>query len=166
MNPVIEKALEKLNTHRLRFTQKPILIGGIAMEYYGIRKAGADIDLVICDEDYQALATAYPEKRKDIWGDLGVVIDELEIWRGIMLLDYAFYRENAVDEGELLVASPDRLLLMRVFAMDNPKYKKDLELIRDYYAKTYINAQYMAEQAKHIQTYQKNDGVVWGGMYE
>jgi len=166
MNAVVEKVFERLNAHGLRFTQKPILIGGMAMEYYGMRKSGADIDLVICDVDYQALAAAYPENRKDIWGDLGVVIDDLEIWRGIMLLDYDFYRVNAADEKELLIASPDRLLLMRVFAMDNPKYMNDLHLIRNYYSKTYINTQYMDEQAKHIQTYQKNNGVVWGGKYD
>ena len=30
-----------------KFRYKPLLIGGGAMEYYGLRKAGADIDLVV-----------------------------------------------------------------------------------------------------------------------
>ena len=97
------------------------------MEYYGLRKAGADIDLVICDEDYQALALAYPDKRKDIWGDLGVVLEPFEIWRCIMLMDYDFYMRDAVDEKNAYVVSLDRLLLMRVFAMDVPKYREETD---------------------------------------
>ena len=37
----------ELNKLNYQFQYKPLLIGGKAMEYYGLRKAGADIDLVI-----------------------------------------------------------------------------------------------------------------------
>ena len=40
--------LEKLD---YQFQNKPLLIGGKAMEYYGLRRAGADIDLVISESD-------------------------------------------------------------------------------------------------------------------
>jgi hypothetical protein len=33
-----------------RFKSKPLLIGGAAMEHYGLRKRGADIDLVVTDK--------------------------------------------------------------------------------------------------------------------
>ncbi|MCL1855558.1 MAG: hypothetical protein FWF86_07475, partial [Clostridia bacterium] len=137
MPAVIELLEKQVKRRGLRFTQKPILIGGMAMEYYGLRKSGADIDLVICDEDYQALALAYPDKRKDIWGDLGVVLEPFEIWRCIMLLDYDFYNKEAVDEKTAYVVSLDRLLLTRVFAMDVPKYMEDLKMIKDHYYKTF-----------------------------
>ena len=97
MSTVIDLLEKQLGEKKLHFTQKPILIGGMAMEYYGLRKSGADIDLVICDEDYQALALTDPDNRKDIWGDLGVVIEPFEIWRCIMLLDYDFYIKDAID---------------------------------------------------------------------
>ena len=84
MNEVIDRLKKQLEDNNLVFTKKPILIGGMAKEYYGIRKSGPDIDLVICDEDYQALAGKYPDNRKDIWGDLGVVLGQFEIWRCIM----------------------------------------------------------------------------------
>ena len=70
MEDVVKRAAERLKESRLSFAAKPILIGGMAMEYYGMRKAGADIDLVISEPDYQKLA------RKDLYGDLGVVINE------------------------------------------------------------------------------------------
>lgn len=65
----IEVLRQQIKISDLSFSKKPILIGGMAMEYYGMRKAGADIDLVICDVDYQKLALENPEKRKDLWGD-------------------------------------------------------------------------------------------------
>jgi hypothetical protein len=33
-----------------RFKSKPLLIGGAAMEHYGLRKRWADIDLVVTDK--------------------------------------------------------------------------------------------------------------------
>ena len=48
LNNVITKINEQLNLKNFIFTQKPILIGGMVMEYYGIRKSGLDIDFVIC----------------------------------------------------------------------------------------------------------------------
>jgi hypothetical protein len=79
-----EIALEKLE---VAFTSKPILIGGQAMEYYGLRKSGQDIDFVVTPEDYEQLAHKYPDALKDIWGDLGVCVFEFEVWRTICLFD-------------------------------------------------------------------------------
>ncbi len=45
-----------------------------------IGKAGSDIDFIITDEDYQKLAVKYPNQRKDLYGDLGLVIEKFEIW--------------------------------------------------------------------------------------
>jgi len=157
----VEKLFEEKNLH---FSKKPILIGGMAMEYYGMRKAGADIDLIICDEDYQSLAREYPDNRKDIWGDLGVVIDPFEIWRSIRLIDYDFYKKDAIDEGSVFVVSLDRLLAMRVFAMGVPKYMDDLKLMELYYCRKFENQEFVKTQTKHISSYQKS-GTIFGGKY-
>ncbi len=165
MSDVIRLLEERLEQHNLHFTKKPILIGGMAMEYYGMRKSGADIDLVICDEDYQALARQYPDNRKDIWGDLGVVIGPFEIWRCIALLDYDFYAKDAIDEGIALVLSLDRLLLTRVLARSVPKYAEDLQRIENYYHEKFTNHAYWQESAKHMKSYQTLGGTVFGGKY-
>ena len=44
-----------LNILEYKFKHKPLLIGGKAMEYYGLRKAGLDIDLVINNSDHKIL---------------------------------------------------------------------------------------------------------------
>ncbi|MHB1484875.1 MAG: hypothetical protein ACYCYI_09450 [Saccharofermentanales bacterium] len=165
MSEVIETLKKHLKSHDLHFTKKPILIGGMAMEYYGMRKSGEDIDLVICDHDYQSLAKKYPENRKDIWGDLGVVIDPFEIWRCIMLLDYDFYLKDAIEESAAFVVSLDRLLLMRVFAMDVPKYMEDLKLMKTYYCQTFQNPSFIKDAEANIDSYKSAGGIVYGGKY-
>ena len=77
--------LSRLN---FSFSSPPLLIGGKAMEFYGLRKAGADIDFVITAQDYARLAAQYPDKLRDLWGDLGVCVFEFEIWKSICLFDY------------------------------------------------------------------------------
>jgi hypothetical protein len=111
------------------FRKKPLLVGGKAMEYYGLRPAGADIDFIADKEDVYDLIRQYPERVKDLWGDLGVCPFEFEIWKSICLLTYADLSENAVDEGEFLVISLENLLLMKALAMHIEKYRADTQLI-------------------------------------
>ena len=156
----------ELCKEQLNFSSKPILIGGMAMEYYGMRKSGADIDLVITDLDYQILSDKYQDCRKDLWGDLGVVVGKFEIWRSIALLDYDFYLKDAVDEGDVFVVSLDRLLFMRVIAMEVDKYMKDLNLIKNFYYENFRNKAYLQNAEKHVTSYQKRNGAIFGGKYE
>jgi len=111
------------------FDTKPLLIGGMAMEYYGLRQAGRDIDFVITTEDYERLAQHYPEHLRDLWGDLGVCVYEFEIWKSICLFDYVHLSEGAVDAGAYLVISLEKLLFLKALAMEVEKYHKDLEMI-------------------------------------
>ncbi len=64
MNEVITRFQESLYESKLHFSVKPILIGGMAMEYYGMRKSGADIDLIIADETCNAISR---KEKRFIW---------------------------------------------------------------------------------------------------
>jgi hypothetical protein len=166
MKDVVKRAADMLKASKLSFSDKPILIGGMAMEYYEMRKAGDDIDLIITDDDYQTLARKYPDQRKDLYGDLGMVIDKFEIWRSIAHLDYDFFKKDAIEEGDILIVSIDRLLWTRVCAMGVEKYRKDLELLKEYYYKTYTNQQFHQEALTHEKSYSKMNGAVFGGRYD
>ena len=145
MNQVIIDVNKSLNEIPLSFIKKPIIIGGMAMEYYGMRKAGRDMDLIISQEDYHVLSEKYPDNKKDIYGDLGFIINKFEIWRSIALIDYDFFLKDAIDEGTVLIVSIDRLLWMRVCAMEVEKYKKDLGLMKEYYYGHFRNQCYLQE---------------------
>jgi hypothetical protein len=166
MKDVVRRVKEMLISSKLSFSEKPILIGGMAMEYYEMRKAGEDIDLIITDDDYQALARNYPEQRKDLYGDLGMVIGKFEIWRSIAHLDYLFFKKDAIEEENVLIVSIDRLLWTRVCAMEVEKYRKDLELLKEYYYKNYTNQKFHQEALTHENSYLKMNGAVFGGKYD
>jgi hypothetical protein len=125
-----------------------------------------DIDLVICNEDYQIFAEKYPDNRKDIRGDMGVVIEPFEIWRSIMLLDYDFYLKDAIDEEIVYVVSLEKLTLMCIFLMEVPKHREYLELIANYYTNRFRNKKYSEESERHIKSYKSSGGgIIFGGKY-
>ena len=113
------------------FSSKPLLIGGKAKEYYGIRKSGADIDFVVTPEDYERLAAKYPNNLKDLYGDFGVIVHGFEIWKTICQFDYAYLSEKAIDIGLYTIISLEKLLFLTALGMKKDKYQKDLALIVD-----------------------------------
>jgi hypothetical protein len=118
--------LRKLN---YTFTKKPLLVGGKAMEYYGLRKSGDDIDFIAYEDDVKNLITRYPDRVKDLWADLGVCPFEFEIWRSILLFKYEDLLEGAVETDHYLIISKTNLLIMKALAMNNKKYLKDTHLL-------------------------------------
>jgi hypothetical protein len=118
--------LSKLN---FTFASKPLLIGGMAMQYYGLRPTGADVDFVITPQDYQRLAAQFPANLKDLWGDLGVCVYEFKIWKSICLFGYDFLSQGALELDDYKIISLEKLLFLKALAMREAKYHHDLELI-------------------------------------
>ena len=118
--------LTKLN---YKFNKKPLLVGGKAMEYYGLRNAGEDIDLVVVEEDLIGLIMLYPNRVKDLWGDLGVCPYEFEIWKTICFFDYDFYREDSIEKENYLIISLEKLIFMKALAYKKDKYFEDFKMI-------------------------------------
>lgn len=128
VTPSMHIALEKL---AYQFRKKPLLIGGKAMEYYGLRKAGADIDLVISSTDHEQLAQQYPEHIKDLYGERGICEFEFEIWNQICRFDYHDLKEGAIEEPNILVMSLEKLLFLKTLAIKHDKYYQDVLLLVD-----------------------------------
>jgi hypothetical protein len=118
-----------LNVLDYYFINKPLLIGGKAMEYYGLRKAGLDIDLVIHNDDHEILKKKYPNNIKDLYGDIGICEYGFEIWNQICTFDYTFLKDNAIEEKDYIIISLEKLLFLKALAMEIPKYHNDLEMI-------------------------------------
>ena len=169
VNNLIKEIENRILAHQVAFTKKPIIIGGKAMEFYGIRK-GADIDLVICDEDYQKIAENYPDNRKDIWGDLGVALDEIEVWRSIHFFDYEFFLKDAIEVSSMLVISLDRLLFTRSIVVDCvsevDKRKEDFEKVVQYYHDNLTNQEFLDYEKPYYDLYKNTpNGTIRGGQY-
>jgi len=152
------------------FDTKPLVIGGLAMAYYGLRKTGADIDFIVTDRDYQALAKRYPQNKMDRWGDLGVSIGSYELLRSIFRLDYAFFSQRAVEHEKYKVLSFEKLLFMKALAFWNqpeiPKHTDDFNLAMHHYLGACQNAEFVENAMKHVASYQAApNGMVLGGNY-
>ncbi len=120
--------LEKLN---YPFQDKPLLIGGLAMQYYGLRKAGADIDLVISRRDHEQLIRIWPEHVKDLYGDIGICEFGFEIWNQICRFDYDELLPGSIEQVDFRVISLERLLFLKSLAIRIEKYHQDVLLIVD-----------------------------------
>ena len=124
----MEVPLEKLV---YQFHDKPLLIGGKAMEYYGLRKAGADIDLVISLRDHNNLKHQYPDHIKDLYGDIGICEFEFEIWNQICRYNYEELKVGAIEEPAMLIISLGQLLFLKTLAVKKEKYYQDVLLLVD-----------------------------------
>lgn len=113
------------------FQDKPLLIGGKAMEYYGLRKAGADIDMVISLNDHANLKKQYPDHIQDLDGDIGICEFEFELWNQICRYDYEELRAGAIEEADVLVISLEKLLFLKTLAIKEEKYYQDVLLLVD-----------------------------------
>lgn len=111
------------------FRTKPLLIGGKAMEYYGLRQSGEDIDFVITEHDYAQLVSLYPRHLKNLAGDLGLCIYEFEIWTSICLFNYGNLATNAIELEHYSVISLEKLLFLKTLAIENAKNERDVRLL-------------------------------------
>jgi|GEM_PF-243380 len=167
---ILEKTIN-LSLLGISFSAKPLVFGGLAMEYYGLRVRGEDIDFIIADADYQALASMYPAHRKDIWGDLGVRVGEYELFRSVFRLDYGFYAKGAVEFEQYKVVSFEMLFFMKALAFENQpevqKHADDFRLVINHLVQSNQNADYVEKAMKHTQSYlAAPNGIILGGQYE
>lgn len=126
----IEEVVKNL---KYTFKRKPILIGGGALEYYGLRKTGHDWDFMISMEDYKALKNVYELNTfggKELDKD-GLSVDVDNTFSEIMGLDldlaitmfqyrYDFFDSERLETlGEFKVMSLEHLLLLKTLAASN-----------------------------------------------
>ena len=107
------------------------MVGGKAMEFYGLRKAGADIDLIISQRDHENLKRKYPDHIKDLFGDIGVCEFDFEIWNQICRYNYEELKVGAIEMDSLLIISLERLLFLKTLAIREEKYYRDVLLLVD-----------------------------------
>jgi len=133
------KKIEKI----YKFKDKPILLGGGAMEYYGLRKTKHDLDIMISKRDKNALIKkGYKlnlfggKTEKDVDSSFSD-FDNMKVDLVITLNQYGYdyFKKKAVPfkgRSDLLVMSLEDLLMTKVFAQkyqNIAKHKKDVKLI-------------------------------------
>jgi hypothetical protein len=148
------------------FDDKPIIVGGMAMEYYGIREHGNDIDFIVSNRDYLKLEARYRNCRKDMWGDFGIRVNEYEMFRSMWKFDYSYYNNDSIEFDQYKIISLDILFRMKVFALDaEDKHRRDVELLKKYFMK-FQNQEWNDYMNKNIDRYLKaGKGLIINGDY-
>ena len=147
-----------------KFLDKPVIVGGLAMEYYGLRKHGDDIDFIVSDRDYQRLKVKFPDNRKDVWGDFGILVNGFELFRSIYKFDHAHYSQAAIEFTNYKMISIDMLFRMKVFALGvAAKHDCDVELLKGYYQR-FQNPEYRSYLDKHIERYTSSETGIFLGI--
>lgn len=137
------------------FEYKPILIGGGAMEYYGMRERGHDFDFIVHREDAKRLRNLpaaqinhFGGQVKDKDGfstdvDSTITINHFDYAVTMFQYDYEFFSPRAiyVSEVDYLVISKEDLLLLKALTATNrdgwegslaeniQKQRRDVDLI-------------------------------------
>ncbi len=121
------------------FKKRPLLFGGGAMEYYGIRKRGKDVGFIVSKQDLEMLMKKFPSMKKEFEGDHGVMVGDFEFWGSFCLLDYNYLIKDSRKEDNFLVISPEKLLLLKsvgvlLFSKKSTKkvvdkYTRDVKLL-------------------------------------
>jgi hypothetical protein len=132
---------------KIKFHKKPLLIGGMAMEYYGLRKSGMDVDFVLNRADHKKLENKLKKEELvylkgkhvqefkktpefvDLFGDKGILFHEFEIWTCILKFDYEYLAQGAVELQHCKIISLEKLLFLKALVVDQEKYLNDVKLI-------------------------------------
>lgn len=134
---------------KYKFKYPPILVGGKAMEYYKLRKAGHDIDYIVSKYDYDKLSKIYEpniymhKQATGITNREGKI--DVDYFLNFYHYDYNYLKKNAIKNGNILIISKTDLLLvksMTAFDKNNKisksivkKYLNDISLIVNSYIK-------------------------------
>lgn len=130
----IEQIEDYLKKIKYKFKEKPLVVGGLALQYYGIRKTGHDFDAMVSEKDWQVLKKKYPKKINLFGGKKETDIDatinlkdiEVDLIKTLYQYDYDFMSEHAVEHTKFKVASPEKLFLVKALPSIQKKHPKSI----------------------------------------
>ena len=139
---VLLKPYNKFLEH-YQFIEPPILLGGLAMEYYGLRDCGHDLDMMISQTDKNnLLQLGYPlnlfggKTETEIDSTFSNILNlDLDLVITLNQYNYDFFKVRATpfsNKKDLLIISLEDLLLTKIFAKtysDIEKHSTDVSLI-------------------------------------
>lgn len=126
------KFLKKLN---YKFTKPPLIVGGHAMEYYNVRKAGHDLDIIVSNKDWDILKKKYPKTLNLFGGQTEDEVDatlnldnyDIDIIKTLYLHDYEDLILGSIDIEDVKIISLKNLLYIKAFPYITHNHNKSLE---------------------------------------
>lgn len=134
------------------FIDPPLILGGMALEYYGIRKCGYDFDCMVSPRDWIRLKEIYPNNINLFGGkteqDVDATINvldfdtQIDLISTLSLYNYDFLEQNSIDihgqEKAFKIMSKENLYLVKSLGYledKDPKCEADTKLLVKYILK-------------------------------
>lgn len=116
-----KKILKGLKLTNYKFKHKPLVVGGLAMEYYNIRKSGHDYDYIVSPSDWKILKKLHPTKINLFGGETETDVDStinlkdanVDLISTLFQYKYNFLKKDAIHKDTYLIISLDKLLLTK-----------------------------------------------------
>ena len=137
---VIKKALHGLSLTRNKFIYKPLIVGGLAMEYHGIRATGHDYDYVVSPSDWTLLKEQYIDNINLFGGKTETDVDatinlneiHVDLISTLFMYNYDELKKDSIEYESVHVISLEKLLFLKTLGAvynDHQKSKEDQKRI-------------------------------------
>ena len=137
MAAIKKKILKGIELTQYEFKQPPLVVGGLAMEYYGLRKTTHDYDYMVSKSDFNKLKKIHPEKILLLGGKNGDEIiymkeKDVDLISTLMNHNYNDLSKGAINFKNFKIISLEKLLYIKTIEVvfnGSQKSKKDQKLI-------------------------------------
>ena len=142
---VILHITKGINLTEYSFKDKPLVVGGLALEYYGIRQCGNDFDYMVSPRDWQILKQKHSENINLFGGETEEDVDatinlnnngeKIDLIYTLYQFNYDYLKEDSIEHSCYRIISLEKLLLLKTLAaVDNNDSKSaaDQKLIVDF----------------------------------
>jgi hypothetical protein len=146
MSIIENKILKGLKLTEYKFKKPPLVVGGLAMEYYGIRKTGHDFDFVVSPADWKELKKIYPDNinlfggknEKEIDATINLNKVHVDLISTLFQFNYDALSKESINKKDYKIISIDKLLMLKTLGAVFNKHSKsikDQKKIVDYIVK-------------------------------
>jgi hypothetical protein len=137
-NIALNRILQGIRDTNYLFINKPLVVGGLALEYYGIRNSGPNFDYIVSSKDWNNLKKAFPDKI-NLFGDDSKLNLYNNLQVNLILTQFKFnYDElskNALEFEFFKIIDIEKQLLVKTLSAVNNndiKSKNDQKFIVNY----------------------------------
>ena len=128
---------------KYKFKHPPLVVGGYALQYYGIRKAGHDLDVMVSSTDWKELKKIYPKNinlfggktEKDVDATINLKEINVDLIKTLVMNNYKDMSKNSIKLENFKIISLKNLIYLKSFPIvliDNNsknRHAKDIERI-------------------------------------
>ena len=140
MSKIEKKILKGIKLSKYKFKKPPLVVGGLAMEYYGIRKSGHDFDYMVSPSDWKELKKIYSDKinlfggktEKEIDATINLKKQNVDLIKTLFQFNYNILVKSSIRFDNYSIISLEKLLMLKTLGAvwnNNSKSIKDQKKI-------------------------------------